>query len=254
MNYLRPNLKHGEITQEEEAIIIDLHKQWGSKWSKIAKSLPGRTDNEIKNYWRSHLKRKLEARKTGTISHTKQDIVIPTCDTSRDYIDIESNMSGNEGIFGISSSETPEMSNMNALGNDSPYEIRISEWISSCCSWPRNDHVKHDEDCMGMYTYPCFCQRESSSEESKNHGVWDLWNPIWEMQPPSPPLQHQDLLLPMVAVMNKVTPAGVSMQRFEPVTGNLTTEYVTDVGGDFGEPASCVVVLPEEEDPVAGED
>ncbi|KAL8255818.1 hypothetical protein R6Q59_030885 [Mikania micrantha] len=181
MNYLRPNLKHGEITQEEEAIIIDLHKQWGSKWSKIAKRLPGRTDNEIKNYWRSHLKRKLEARKTGTISHTKQDIVIPTCDTSRDYIDIESNMSGNEGIFGISSSETPEMSNMNALGNDSPYEIRISEWISSCCSWLRNDHVKHDEDCMGMYTYPCFCQRESSYEENKNHGVWDLWNPIWEM-------------------------------------------------------------------------
>ncbi|KAL8227056.1 hypothetical protein R6Q57_016888 [Mikania cordata] len=179
MNYLRPNLKHGEITQEEEAIIIDLHKQWGSKWSKIAKRLPGRTDNEIKNYWRSHLKRKLEAQQTGTISHTKQNMVIPTCDTSRDYIDIESSMSGNEGIFGISSSETPEMSNMNALGNDSPYESRISEWISSCCSWPANDQVKHDEDCMGTYTYPCFCQRGSSYEENKNHGVWDLWNPIW---------------------------------------------------------------------------
>ncbi|KAJ0952630.1 putative transcription factor MYB-HB-like family [Helianthus annuus] len=65
MNYLRPNLKHGEITQEEEDIILDLHKQWGSKWSKIAKRLPGRTDNEIKNYWRSHLKKKIEAQQTG---------------------------------------------------------------------------------------------------------------------------------------------------------------------------------------------
>ncbi|XP_022000748.2 transcription factor MYB27 [Helianthus annuus] len=183
MNYLRPNLKHGEITQEEEDIILDLHKQWGSKWSKIAKRLPGRTDNEIKNYWRSHLKKKIEAQQTecveGTKSSTKQDFAIPTRDRSLDYIGIESSVSGNEGIFGIPSSETPDqMSNMNALmGNDSPYESRISEWISSTSCW--SNEVK---DCMGTYTYPCFCQLGSSShEESKSHGVWDLWNPIWEM-------------------------------------------------------------------------
>ncbi|KAI3679137.1 hypothetical protein L2E82_51607 [Cichorium intybus] len=60
MNYLRPNLKHGEITLEEEHTILDLHKQWGNKWSRIAKRLPGRTDNEIKNYRRSHLKKKAD--------------------------------------------------------------------------------------------------------------------------------------------------------------------------------------------------
>ncbi|KAK1434883.1 hypothetical protein QVD17_00637 [Tagetes erecta] len=181
MNYLRPNLKHGEITQEEEAIILDLHKHWGSKWSKIAKRLPGRTDNEIKNYWRSHLKKKLEAQQAGTKSNTKQDTAIPIRDRSIQCISTKSSMSGNEGIFGTSSiSETPEMCDMNALGNDSPYESRISEWISSCCSWP-SDQVIDDEDCMGTYTYPCFSQLGSSCEESKNHGVWDLWNPIWEM-------------------------------------------------------------------------
>ncbi|CDP15285.1 unnamed protein product [Coffea canephora] len=58
MNYLRPNLKHGHITEEEEHLIIQLHKQWGNRWSRIARSLPGRTDNEIKNYWRTHLRKK----------------------------------------------------------------------------------------------------------------------------------------------------------------------------------------------------
>nr|CAD1821442.1 unnamed protein product [Ananas comosus var. bracteatus] len=58
-NYLRPDLKRGLLTDAEEQLVIDLHARLGNKWSKIAAKLPGRTDNEIKNHWNTHIKKKL---------------------------------------------------------------------------------------------------------------------------------------------------------------------------------------------------
>ncbi|KAI9116452.1 hypothetical protein K1719_012619 [Acacia pycnantha] len=59
INYLRPDLKRGKFTKEEEETIMKLHETLGNKWSKIASEFPGRTDNEIKNVWHTHLKKKL---------------------------------------------------------------------------------------------------------------------------------------------------------------------------------------------------
>ncbi|KAH7853686.1 hypothetical protein Vadar_005539 [Vaccinium darrowii] len=58
-NYLRPDIKRGKFSEEEEQIIINLHQVLGNKWSAIATHLPGRTDNEIKNFWNTHLRKKL---------------------------------------------------------------------------------------------------------------------------------------------------------------------------------------------------
>ncbi|KAM1307003.1 hypothetical protein PS2_009381 [Malus domestica] len=59
LNYLRPNIKHGEFSDEEDKIICNLFTNIGSRWSIIAAQLPGRTDNDIKNYWNTKLKKKL---------------------------------------------------------------------------------------------------------------------------------------------------------------------------------------------------
>ncbi|XP_072997550.1 transcription factor MYB11-like isoform X1 [Typha latifolia] len=61
INYLRADLKRGNITQEEEETIAKLHASFGNRWSLIAGHLPGRTDNEIKNYWNSHLSRRVKS-------------------------------------------------------------------------------------------------------------------------------------------------------------------------------------------------
>ncbi|KAJ0975602.1 hypothetical protein J5N97_017567 [Dioscorea zingiberensis] len=58
-NYLRPGIKRGNFTPNEDAVIVHLQALLGNRWAAIASYLPQRTDNDIKNYWNTHLKKKL---------------------------------------------------------------------------------------------------------------------------------------------------------------------------------------------------
>ncbi|KAJ9560390.1 hypothetical protein OSB04_005550, partial [Centaurea solstitialis] len=68
-NYLRPDIKRGKFSEEEDSTILHLHSVLGNKWSAIAAHLPGRTDNEIKNYWNTHLKKRLIQMGIDPITH-----------------------------------------------------------------------------------------------------------------------------------------------------------------------------------------
>nr|VDD57223.1 unnamed protein product [Brassica oleracea] len=175
MNYLNPSLKHGPMSQEEETIIFQLHSQWGNKWSKIARRLPGRTDNEVKNYYRTHFRKKLEAQNYDKIidwrknpgeelfhKYKETEIAWTRTTTQEHGFDkpvkeskqknMESDKETNGGIceregFGV----------MN-----SPYENRISDWISEI-STDRSD-ANFLED-----------RTSSSSENNININVGSWW-------------------------------------------------------------------------------
>lgn len=86
INYLRPDLKRGNFSEDEEDLIFKLHALLGNKWSLIAGRLPGRTDNEIKNYWNSHLKRKLLSRGVDPKTHRPFYKTTHNLSTERDIL------------------------------------------------------------------------------------------------------------------------------------------------------------------------
>ncbi|KAG5041709.1 hypothetical protein AAZX31_05G219500 [Glycine max] len=75
LNYLKPDVKRGNLTPQEQLIILELHSKWGNRWSKIAQNLPGRTDNEIKNYWRTRIQKQARHLKIDTDSREFQELV-----------------------------------------------------------------------------------------------------------------------------------------------------------------------------------
>ncbi|XP_042420363.1 transcription factor MYB106-like [Zingiber officinale] len=83
-NYLRPDIKRGEFSVQEEQTIVQLHALLGNRWSAIATHLPKRTDNEIKNYWNTHLKKRLAKMGIDPCTHkAKSDALGPAADAGR---------------------------------------------------------------------------------------------------------------------------------------------------------------------------
>ncbi|XP_057537946.1 transcription factor MYB102-like [Amaranthus tricolor] len=106
-NYLRPDIKRGRFSFEEEETIIQLHSILGNKWSAIAARLPGRTDNEIKNYWNTHIRKRLLRMGIDPVTHSPR----------LDLLDLSSIL-GNSSFYNnpISSSQPSQMNMSRILG------------------------------------------------------------------------------------------------------------------------------------------
>ncbi|KAK2654920.1 hypothetical protein Ddye_007972 [Dipteronia dyeriana] len=142
LNYLRPNIKHGDISTEEEQIILQLHEQWGNKWARIARSLPGRTDNEIKNYWRTHLRRKMQATEQEKFQCGIQDFLFQKVE-----FDVQTYEAGEHKPVDDTSGPGTSKTSLDALGfpssavTNSPYEVRFFDndvWGWSDSIWDMN--------------------------------------------------------------------------------------------------------------------
>ncbi|CAH8386447.1 unnamed protein product [Eruca vesicaria subsp. sativa] len=125
LNYLRPNIKHGGFSEEEDSIILSLYISIGSRWSIIAAQLPGRTDNDIKNYWNTKLKKKLLGRQK---QMNRQDSI---ADSNENNI---SNNNNNKSPQNLSSSALERLQLHMQLQNiQSPF----SSFYNNPILWPK---------------------------------------------------------------------------------------------------------------------
>ncbi|XP_071692300.1 transcription factor MYB41-like [Rutidosis leptorrhynchoides] len=150
-NYLRPDIKRGRLSFEEEESIIQLHSVLGNKWSAIAARLPGRTDNEIKNYWNTHIRKRLIKNGIDPVTHCPR----------LDLLDLSSML--NSASINLSNllvnPQILTLATLLAHNNIASINQNSNDQIANAASIPSNQLIwNHDQQHMHANNGQCFLE------------------------------------------------------------------------------------------------
>ncbi|OVA13384.1 SANT/Myb domain [Macleaya cordata] len=200
LNYLRPDIKRGNISNDEEELIIRLHKLLGNRWSLIAGRLPGRTDNEIKNYWNSNLAKKIQdqstsnsTRKNTNQSKEKKKSSTGTSIEARSKPKIESHVVRTKALRCTKLFFTPQAQNVEPLGTNRSvgpsmihYKALKSEPRNGFSSFPLGENYlrssnfvmnfNNGEHCiLSDFSHLCNFDGENTTDEFSPTSDDSLW-------------------------------------------------------------------------------
>ncbi|KAK8562538.1 hypothetical protein V6N13_018875 [Hibiscus sabdariffa] len=170
MNYLRPNVKRGNYSKEEEETIIRLHESLGNRWSAIAAELPGRTDNEVKNHWHTTLKKRFKQKPDSKENPEKEETKL---NNNASHLVISS---PNPPLILESSLSSPQPAssdqNSSSITSDNTVESNKFGSVSDDNSNSNSLFEAYEVDSGSFWTEPFF---------SDNYYMWsDMWVPEFQ--------------------------------------------------------------------------
>ncbi|XP_022870154.1 transcription factor MYB48-like isoform X2 [Olea europaea var. sylvestris] len=186
VNYLNPALKRGKMTPHEQRLVVQLHSKWGNRWSKIAQKLPGRTDNEIKNYWRTYMRKSAQERQKSAVSPSSSSSSSKSSSSCTIITEIkEPSFYDTGGLNVVASTEK----NFKALSSTSETDRPISRRIES-------KNVQEKEENTKFYSMEEIWKDVEFSDENYNFPSQTMASPIWDYCP--------NFLWPMDEEVNKM--------------------------------------------------
>ncbi|KAG4166325.1 hypothetical protein ERO13_A13G095600v2 [Gossypium hirsutum] len=189
MNYLRPNIRRGNFTREEEETIIRLQKILGNRWSAIAARLPQRTDNDIKNYWNTRLKKRVTSENknstaaTTSTTETNSSMVENSSDTDSSLmltnILLDSPVSTIDDLLEPPAYSCFSPSGSNLVAVDDKYSMGTDNYLVSC--WETQSYLEQPQMIEGLDWEAVLPNSElSHSHHQQNYvPLDDFWvNPL----------------------------------------------------------------------------
>nr|CAI46244.1 Myb-like protein [Humulus lupulus] len=187
LNYLRPDIKHGGFTEEEDNVVWTLYSNIGSRWSVIASQLPGRTDNDVKNHWNTKLKKKLLARSTNCNETTNTTDHLNLARFSPLIPKTENSDQGNSAYCYTNSDTLPYLMNGNCVQNFdlkkpskpsySSNPVQVSDFgtngntSSSISSTREASSLSTSSSTLAMENYTNFASWSGTGIESTEDGI-----------------------------------------------------------------------------------